>query len=129
MKKQEQVEFLPQNMFPYLEEYKLRFAVTDKTVFAWDDKIYANYELPKHLLIHEKVHHKQQKNWGLENWRKLYLDDKVFRAMQEMEAYIVEIESIKDRNQRHKHKIHCAKTISSDLYGNMITYEEAMRIL
>lgn len=49
--------------------------------------------------------------------------------MQEVEAYVVELQSIKDRNERLRHRITCAKTLSSDLYGNVMDYKEAYKLL
>lgn len=51
----------PQHEFKHLDRYKEVFAVTDKTVFAYDMDIYSNYDLPHHLIVHENVHFAQQK--------------------------------------------------------------------
>jgi hypothetical protein len=126
--KNSKTKILPQDDFKYLPLYREKFAVTDRTVFAFDGAVYANYELPSHLLVHEEVHLKQQGNAPHE-WLTHYLNDDRFRLKQEIEAYKAELLSIKDRNQRLRHKIVCARNLSSELYGNIITYEEAMQKL
>lgn len=118
----------PQKEFPHLERYKQVFNITDKTVFAYDMNIYSDYDLPYHLIVHENVHFQQQKKWGLDTWTEMYLTDKNFRAMQEVEAYLAEIQSIKDRNERLRHRMYCAKVLSSDLY-NVMSCDEAYKLL
>lgn len=118
-----------QNEFPYLEKFKEKFDVTDKTLFAYDHIIYSNYPVSDDLLIHETTHHKQQDKYGLEEWLKYYLEDDKFRLKMEIEAYRKQLESIQDRNQRAKLRMEVSKHLSSPLYGNIISYEEALRVL
>lgn len=118
-----------QNQFPKLEEYKKHFNVTEKTIFAYDNCIYTNYQLPQDILIHEIEHLKQQKRDGLDFWLTNYLNDHKYRLKQEIEAYRVQLQSIKDRNLRAKIRIESAKNLSSDLYGGIISNERALNIL
>jgi len=119
----------PQSEFPLLEEYKKVFNVTPNTIFAYDHKIYSNNELPKHLIIHEQVHHKQQDRHGLDNWVKRYLEDPKFRLDMEVEAYKIQLESIKDQRGRALQTMISAKDLSSDLYGNIVTYRQALKLI
>ena len=118
----------PQKDFKYLDLYKEKFNITDKTIFAFDGDIYCDYDLPHHLLVHEKVHLLQQGK-NPHEWVFNYLNSDKFRLNQEVGAYKAEIASIKDKNERLRHLIYCSKILSSDLYGEIISYEEAYKLL
>ena len=82
-----------------------------------------------HLKIHEITHHEQQKRDGLEYWVEHYLTDPKYRLRMEVEAYKHQLTIITDRNDRTKLRIRCAHDLSSSLYGNICTYEEALKLL
>ena len=119
----------PQKEFPLLERYKEKFNVTHNTIFAYDNVIYSNNELPHDLVIHEMTHHKQQEKYGLDNWVEQYLNDNLFRLKMEVEAYRKQLDSIKDRNFRSKIRQESISHLASDLYGNIVTVEEAKNLL
>lgn len=121
--------FKPQKDFPLLEEYNKVFAISDRTIFAYDNCIYCNYPLTDDLIIHEETHFKQQDKYGLDEWVTRYLTDDVFRLDMEVEAYRKQLASIKDREVRNKVRIVSAKQLSSDLYGDIIEFSEAFRLL
>ena len=121
------MKILPQKDFPLLEEYK-KFPITNETIFPYGDTIYTNYDLPPDILVHELVHLKQQEK-GLNEWENKYLNDPKFRLTQEIEAYQAQVKSLKDRNMRAVSKVRCARALSSDLYGGLISYEEALKLL
>jgi len=114
-----------QKEFPNLELFKKHFAVTDRTIFAWDDSIYCNYNLSPDLIIHEQTHLKQQKKYGLDVWLERYIDDEEFRLKMELQAYRKQLMSIKDREKRNRVRMQVSSDLSSDLYNNIISYEEA----
>jgi len=119
----------PQSEFPLLERYKEKFNVTHNTIFAYDNVIYSNNELPHDLVIHENTHFKQQEKYGLDNWVEQYLNDNFFRLKMEVEAYRKQLESIKDRNFRSRIRQESVSHLASDLYGNIVTVEEAQNLL
>lgn len=119
----------PQKEFPLLERYREVFDITDRTIFAYNDVIYCDGKLPPDLIVHEKVHHKQQKRVGLDRWVELFLTDPKFRLEQEIEAYTTQLRSITDRNYKMTVYLSSAKALSSSLYGNIISYEEALEAL
>ena len=121
--------FKKQNEFPLILEYAKVFKITNKTIFAWDGCIYCDYELPDYLLAHEQIHLEQQETLGLESWLNGYLKDPQFRLDMEVEAYLEELDFIKDRNFRSKIRVESAKALSSSLYGNIINYEDALKLL
>jgi len=119
----------PTKEFPLLKKYKKKFDISETTIFAYDNIIYANSQLPNHLIIHESTHFKQQEKYGLKKWVKKYLKNDEFRLEMEIEAYRNQVNSIKDRNQRNRLKIKCCRDLSSSLYGNLLTFDEAMKII
>ena len=118
-----------QKEFPLLKQYKKVFEVNDKTVFAYGEDIYTNYELSVDLLAHEIIHLKQQAERGLDVWVKTYLDIPQFRLEMELEAYRHQLLYFKDRNERARMRILFAKQLSSNLYGNIIELDKAIELL
>ena len=128
--KAEQTKLIyPQKDFPLLKKYQEVFKITPNTIFAYDHKIYTNNQLPKHLLVHEITHHEQQDHYGLDEWVTRYLYDDKFRLNMEIDAYRNQLKSIKDRNFRAKIWMESARNLSSSLYGNIVNYKEAMRLI
>lgn len=123
------MEIKQQSEFPLLEEFKKHFQTTKDTIFAYDDVIYSNNQLSDDLIVHEMIHHKQQKRDGLKYWVRNYLEDHNYRLQQELEAYREQLKSIKDRNHRARIRLESAKSLSSALYGNICTYEQALNLL
>jgi len=120
-----EVTLKPTSEFPLLARYKERFDINERTIFAYDNVIYANYSLPDHLIIHEQTHFAQQAKYGLDNWVEQYLADDSFRLKMELQAYRRQLQSVKDRNERNKLRIIVAKDLSGSLYGGISTYEDA----
>lgn len=115
----------PQAEFPLMEEYKKYFAITDKTIFALSPYIYTDYELTPDLLVHERQHLKQQDKVGVTEWVYDFLYSPKKRLEYEIDAYKAQLRSIKDRNHRHKIRMESARNLSSALYGNIISYDDA----
>lgn len=115
-----------QKDFPLLERFKQHFKVTNDTVFAYKDTIYANNRLTPDLLAHELQHLIQQTEVGLDTWVEGYITDPAFRLTMELDSYQTQLNSIKDRNLKAKVRHDSAKNLSSGLYGNIISYEDAL---
>ena len=102
-------------------------------IFTYGDTIYCKKELDAELKVHEATHVRQQKDMGAEVWWDMYLNDSSFRLMQEVEAYRNQYkflqEHIKDRNRLFKEKHKILMHLSSSIYGYMVTYAQAMKIL
>lgn len=115
----------PQDEFPLLEEYKKHFPITRDTIFALGEDIYTNNPLTPDLLVHENVHLEQQAKIGVKEWVYdfIYIPEK--RLEYELEAYIKQVASVKDRNRRVKILIESSKNLSSGLYGDIIDYQSA----
>lgn len=119
------VTIRPQSDFPLMDEYKKYFAITDKTIFALGLDIYTDYPLTPDLYIHEVQHLKQQAKVGVKEWVYDFLYVPARRLEYELDAYRVQLKSIKDRNHRNRVRIESAKNLSSSLYGNIISFQEA----
>lgn len=119
----------PQADFPFIEEYKKKFDITKYTIFACYPSIYTDYALTPDLLVHEMVHLKQQEEIGLTKWVYDFLEYPEKRLEYELEAYREQLKSIKDRNYKVKVRYQSAKNLSSSLYGNICTFDEALELL
>ncbi|HEB41825.1 MAG TPA: hypothetical protein ENI08_02275 [Candidatus Dependentiae bacterium] len=81
-------------------------------------------------MAHERTHVRQQTAYGVEAWWNKYFESAEFRRSQELEAYRNEARWIREntscRNKRFKLIQQVARDLSSAIYGNVITYGEAM---
>lgn len=99
-------------------------------VFTYGDTIYnpSNGVVDSYLITHEETHQKQQGEVPEEWWSKYYTD-KQFRLDQELEAYRNQYRHFcrnkKDPNKEAKFLEFIAFHLSSEMYGNIITKEEA----
>lgn len=123
------MKYKPQSEFPLLKEYGKVFTITSDTIFAFIDTIYTNNPLPDHLVVHEKVHLKRQNKVGVDIWVEQFLTDPKFRLNEERLAYLSQLRSIKDRENRFRLKVICARNLSSPLYGDICNFDEAMKLL
>ena len=117
------------------ETLKEKFGVSwiGGVVIAYLPHIYSYRSIPKDLEIHEEVHLHQQQEIGVEEWWRLYIENDNFRLHQEIEAYKAQIEwinkVIRDREVRFRRIDRLLKDLSGSMYGNIITYSEARKLL
>lgn len=134
---------------PNIDEIRDTFKLSGREIFAWGDTIYnpQGGELPPWLVAHEKVHKGQQEAMiheiaphtyiagagGPETWWERYLRDTKFRFDQELEAhqeeYRVFCKHHPDRNQRRAGLKSLAKRLSGKMYGNMVSFDKAKRMI
>jgi hypothetical protein len=103
----------------------------DGVIFTYGDTIYCKNEIPDYKIAHESTHIKQQGNNPDEWWARYFVDTE-FRLQQEIEAYLAEnkiLNKIKDRNARFRIKDFNARCLSGKMYGNIISYNEALKML
>jgi len=93
-------------------------------------------ECPVSMVVHESVHLKQQGDSlvGALIWWVKYYFSKKFRYSQELEAYRTQVQWFDDtQNQPYKtrwlYRKEVAKILASNMYGNMVTEEEAFNQL
>ena len=99
-------------------------------VFTYGDTLYSptSLNIPKHLLVHEKTHSKQQNEMGIEKWWEKYFTNKKFRFSQELEAYQNQYNFIEKKFGRHERRVllrQISKDLSGKLYGNLVSLREA----
>ncbi len=116
-----------------IKEIEMRFpAVKDnpRVVFTYYPHIYTRIPvtLPMDLAIHESVHLKQQKEMTPLIWWDRYLKDDDFLIEQEIEAYGTQYAFAllqTTRGNADRFKDFLASDLASDVYGNVIGYNEA----
>lgn len=106
-----------------------------RAVFCWGDTIYSPFskeEVRPDLIEHEKVHSQQQGDNPFAWWYQ-YINDRKFRLGQEIAAYGAQVRYIMDvtKGEPESAKLveYCldesAKNLSSQLYGGLLTHNEA----
>ena len=100
-------------------------------IITYGSVVYCKFDLDWQKIVHEMTHVKQQKDPAA--WWERYFIDKEFRLSQELEAYQNEAklirQSIKDRNKKFMAIRQIALDFSGPMYGNIITYAEAFKLL
>lgn len=117
------------------EEIKAAFPAIENmaTVFAYGDTLYnpTGAKIPDHLLVHEQTHTKQQA-MSPDLWWRQYIADAQFRLQQEVEAYgnqYAYISEIASNRVRREFLHTFSKTLSSEMYGSIVSYAEADRLI
>lgn len=110
------------------EHKKLKNVITAQRgkIYLCDQK-----NVRQDLIVHEEIHLKQQGD-NYDDWLKRYQTDKEFRIAQEVEAYrgqLKYIEKIRGHADMLSATVFFAKFLSSDVYGNVITADEAIKKL
>lgn len=120
---------------PNYEKICKRFPIRNRTgiIFTYGNKLYnpGNGIIPDHLKIHEETHARQQQEHknGIDGWWEQYFNSSKFRLSQELEAYRNQYKSIRSRKERRLVLKNIAKDLSSDLYGNLVTYKKAKKLI
>ena len=101
------------------------------TTFTVGNTIYCHIDIPRDLLAHELTHVRQQTEMGWKKWWKKYFKDVDFRYSQEIEAYRKQYQwiknNVKDKNLQNRYLVCYARSLSGKLYGNLKTYDEALK--
>lgn len=123
------------NYPPNYKKIEANFQIGDsKPLFAYAPYIYNPFDIfiDPTLYFHEMIHIKQQKDNPSEWWDK-YILDKDFRLEQELEANRKQLQLfnkvVKDKNERYRFMLNIARSMSSNLYGNMVEYNQAIKLL
>lgn len=119
----------------YEEAQKVfKFDSKKKIAFAYGDKIYNPNDMVigPDVIVHEETHLRQQAGDPATWWLR-YLKDTHFRMEQEIEAfrnqYNYICSQVKDKNRRYTQLHNICIELSSPLYGNMLSYTDAMRLM
>lgn len=119
---------------PLYAEINRRFNVRGKPViFTWGEAIYnpSNVKIGPELLAHEQVHCDRQ-GIDVASWWERYMHDDEFRLAEELPAHRAEYAEACKHYQGKAlgtalHRM--AIRLSSPLYGSMIDYDEARRVI
>lgn len=118
---------------PIYLRLKKKFGINwDKgVIIAYGNVVYCKFEISPDLIVHEQTHIKQQLDYGVEKWWDRYLEDKDFRLSQELEAYKNQANYLKEKKPKgyYDRLEKICKDISSSMYGNIISYEEASNLI
>lgn len=120
---------------PNIEKIRKTFRLSGREVFTYGDIVFlgAGGQIDGALAAHEQTHIEQQTEMGAEPWWDRYLEDKEFRLSQELPAYQKQYREakkvIKDRERLNKFLILIARDMSGPMYGNMIGFNEATRLI
>jgi hypothetical protein len=124
---------------PNIEEIQKKFDVKGKKIiYSWGDKIYSphpDFIITPELFTHERVHSLNQTNIekNIILWWEKYLDDVEFRLREELLAHIAEYKhhclSTNDRNVRNRYLNMVSMKLSSPIYGNMISQNQARKLI
>lgn len=108
----------------------------DRVVVAFGNKIYVPFgstDLSGDLIAHEETHLKQQKHSAAVAWVwwQKYIISKSFRRTQELEAYRVQYQYLRRWNKHEAHAglLQMVRDFSSEMYGNIITADEALKLI
>ena len=124
---------------PNIEEIRKAFDLGDeKIVFTYGNIIYnptKSYVSPD-LIVHEKVHEKQQTRLFMspKRWWKKYLKDSEFRLSQEVEAYQAQFRYVFDNHTGHLKAVSdflvkISRLLADPMYGSLVTVDEAIKLI
>lgn len=112
---------------------KFNVSMENGLIIAYYPNIHCLFKVPDLKIVHEAVHLVRQEQMGVSFWWEKYLEDEQFRLEEELLAYGQEIRAIKEldisRNERRFLLKEIYENLSSSMYGNLITKEEAKQIL
>ena len=103
-------------------------------LFAWGEMIFnpGAVEIKPQLLAHEYTHGQRQGD-DIEAWWDKYLNDPKFMLEEEILAHQVELMYLQDHaHNRIERRVALKKTarrLASPLYGNMVSFAKAKKVL
>ena len=101
---------------------------------AYDKDIYCGDKanLSTDVIVHESVHLARQEKDPVQWWEN-YMKNKEFRFAEELIAYHTQYDylknNVKDRNRLARYLFNLARDLSGPMYGNVVSYSEAMRLI
>ena len=119
---------------PNIKKIKERFDVPRNAIFTYGDAIYNPHGVmvDEPLMRHEENHVKQQGD-DPDGWWDKYLTDNKFRLKMELECYRIQYKSaktlIKDREILNRYVHTMVSALSSPMYGNIISYQDATKLI
>lgn len=118
----------------YIEILKVFDVANKPVVFCYGDTIFnpKNLSINQAIVAHEEIHSRRQGD-DPEEWWNSYLNERDFRLNEEILAHVTEWRFFKDlktpRNIRRLYKKGIAERLSSSIYGDLVSYKEALKII
>jgi len=107
----------------------------ENVIFTYGDTLYVpqgeKTKLDKPLMAHEEVHSRQQQEIGASWWWDRFLSEPPFRLSQELEAYREQYKAMQNMpaKKRAGYLTHIAHDLSSEIYGSLMSFEEAVAVI
>lgn len=119
-----------------MDEVERRFPAASwekGTIVAFFPFVYCKFKLAPSKVVHEGCHLRAQEKMGVEDWWARYFDYPEFRLEEEICAYAEEASFVRsvvrDRNLAFRMIRDMALELSGPLYGNLISYGAALKII
>ena len=120
---------------PMFDLIDAKFRVAGRPIiFSWGGIIYnpQRIEVTPALRAHEAVHGARQGD-DIRGWWRRYIDDPVFRLVEEIPAHRAEYQQLlaecDNRRARRLYLKQMAKRLASPLYGNVTTVAKARKFI
>lgn len=122
---------------PNYEIVKKAFNLGDheNVVFTYGDTLYVpqgkKTKIDKPLMAHEETHARQQSQMTPQWWWDEFLSNPKFRLEQELEAYREQYKAMQNlpAQKRAGYLTHIATDLSSEIYGKLLTFEQAVAVI
>jgi len=107
----------------------------ENVVFTYGDTLYVpqgeQTVIDKYLMRHEETHARQQGQMTPQWWWDEFMSNPKFRLEQELEAYREQYKAMQDLSPEQKagYLTHIAKDLSSEIYGNLLSFEQAVDVI
>lgn len=129
-----EIKIKSQKEFPYINQFKIEFKITENNIFCLGDTIFTDKEIPYDIFFHEQKHLKQQKKIGEKIWIENYLNNKNFRLKMEIEAYRYQLLKVRELTKNDREEINnirneCIRNLTNGMYGVSLGYSEVVKAL
>lgn len=114
------------------KKFDIKLYQLENLIFTYGDVIYSYSEISYGLVAHEMTHVLQQKKMGKDEWWDKYMKDEKFRLEQELEAYHNQyLCYLRSKGMLKATEIltSMAEDLSGKIYGNIINFEEAKKLI
>lgn len=107
----------------------------ENVIFTYGDELFVpagnRIQIDKPLMRHEQTHARQQRAMGIEEWWSQFLIDPQFRLSQELEAYREQYRAMSGLTpqQREGYLTHISNDLGGEIYGNIMTPEQARAVI
>lgn len=107
----------------------------ENVVFTYGDTLHVpqgeKTKIDKPLMAHEETHALQQSKMTPQWWWDEFMSNPQFRLEQELEAYREQYKAMQNlpAQKRANYLTHIATDLSSEIYGKLLTFEQAVAVI